>query len=85
MKLEVMCCSNVIGQTYWNGLCLMLYVYHLSSCSYEQREYKILELDFVNSAIVQRRESRSCSVSVRVCRIRGVQRNETKQLGLSTY
>jgi hypothetical protein len=85
MKLEVMCCSNVIGQTYWNGLCLMLCVYHPSSCRYEQREPNIREFEFVNSAIVQRRQLRSCSVSMRVCRIHGIQRDETMQLSLSTY
>ena len=45
-----------IGQTYWNGLCLMLYVYHLSSCRYEQREPNIRDLNFGKSAIVQSRE-----------------------------
>jgi hypothetical protein len=85
LKLEVMCCSNVIGQAYWNGLWLMLYVYHPSSCPYQQRTPNIRELDLVNSGIVQRRQSRSCSVSVLVCRIHGIQRNETKQLSLSTY
>ena len=62
-----------------------MYVYHPSSCPYQQRDPKIRELDLVNSVIVQRRQSRSCSVSVQVCRIHGIQRNETMQLSLSAY